>query len=197
MAEKPRTGRIVEIAVDQMTAAQRAAYDRLVSGPRGRLPTPYKVWLQSPKLAEGMEGLGTYLVQGSSLTKREIEIAILLIAGHFEAEYVFRAHWREAEEAGVAREVVTAIRAKAAPPIADPRELAVYRASVALPGRRHRSTDLRRRRRAIRPTRRGRSAGSARLLHVGGFRDQVLRGAAAAFARRVTRLPNIAARQES
>jgi 4-carboxymuconolactone decarboxylase len=132
MANQGPSGRIVEIAVDQMTAAQLAAYKRLVSGPRGRLPTPYKIWLHSPPLADAMEGVGTYLLHGSSLTKREVEIAVLVIARHFEAEYVFRVHGREAEEAGLARDVVTAIGAKTAPPLADPRERAVYRAAAAL-----------------------------------------------------------------
>jgi 4-carboxymuconolactone decarboxylase len=133
-ADKPASGRLVELAVENMTAAQLAAYKRLVTGPRGRLPTPYKLWLHSPPLAEALEGLGTYLLQRSSLTKREVEIAILVVALHFDAEYVFRAHWREAEAAGLPRDAIRAIRAGTTPPLADPRERAVYVVAAALCG---------------------------------------------------------------
>ena len=132
VATRSPSGRIVEIAKENMTAEQLAAYHKVVSGPRGRLPTPYKIWLHSPKLAHAMDDIGTYLAQASSLTKREAEIAVLAIARHFDADYVFQVHARAAQDAGLSRGVIRAIADKTAPPLTDPREQAVFRVTAAL-----------------------------------------------------------------
>lgn len=126
------TSRIVEIAPDAMTPEQHAVYTRLISGPRGRLPTPYKIWLHSPKLADAMEGLGTYLTMGSMFTDREIEIAVLIIARHLAAEYVFHVHCREARDLDLADDVIAAISTGTMPPLTDPRECAVARIALTL-----------------------------------------------------------------
>jgi 4-carboxymuconolactone decarboxylase len=126
--------RIVEIAVEAMSAEQRAAYDRLISGPRGRLPTPYKIWLHQPSLAMAMEGTGTYLLHNSSLSKREIELAVLIVARHFRSEYVFNAHSREGLDAGLAEEALAAIAADRPPVLAESRECAIRDAAQALCG---------------------------------------------------------------
>ena len=39
MTETPTFGRYSELPLDKMTPAQRAAYDHMVDGPRGRLPS--------------------------------------------------------------------------------------------------------------------------------------------------------------
>ena len=50
MSGTPTFGRYAEIPIDQMTPEQRDGYRFLVDGPRGRLPGPYKVWVDNPKL---------------------------------------------------------------------------------------------------------------------------------------------------
>jgi hypothetical protein len=46
----PTFGRYAEIPVDRMTPEQRDGCRFLVEGPLGRLPGPYKVWVNNPKL---------------------------------------------------------------------------------------------------------------------------------------------------
>ena len=70
---------------------QRRAVAEKVIGERGRLPSPYRVWLSSPVLAERVHPLGQFLAHQTSLSKAEAEIAILSAARHCGGRYVLPA----------------------------------------------------------------------------------------------------------
>jgi 4-carboxymuconolactone decarboxylase len=123
--------RILEIPPDQLTAEQTAIFDQLTAG-RGRILGPYKIWIHSPPVASGMERIGTFLNKRSSLSKREVEIVILVIAQHWQGDYVRQAHIREGKAAGLTPEAIDAILAGGAPALADAHERAVHRFAVAL-----------------------------------------------------------------
>ena len=123
--------RIQDISPDAMTNEQSAVFEQLTAG-RGRILTPYKVWIHSPKVASGMEQIGTFLNKKSSLSQREVEIGILIIARHWSADYVLQAHIRGARDAGVAETAIEAICAGADPKLTDPHERAVYAFAAAL-----------------------------------------------------------------
>jgi 4-carboxymuconolactone decarboxylase len=74
--------RILEIPPEHLTPAQTTVFDQLTAG-RGRILGPYKIWIHSPTVASGMERIGTFLNEFSSLSKREVEIGILVIAQHW------------------------------------------------------------------------------------------------------------------
>jgi 4-carboxymuconolactone decarboxylase len=117
--------RIAEIPEDKLTAEQKAVFDALVKG-RGRLLTPYKIWIHSPKTAEAMERLGTFLNKAGSLSEREVELGIVLIAHHWKGEYVYAAHVKRCLELGVPQGVIDAIRAGKEPDFATQRERSIY-----------------------------------------------------------------------
>jgi 4-carboxymuconolactone decarboxylase len=119
------TTRIKEIPEDQLTAEQAKVFKDLVAG-RGRLLTPYKIWIHSPKLAAALETIGTFLNKKSSLTEREVELVICIIANHWKGEYVWAAHVKRCLELGYPQGVFDAIRAGRAPDLSDARERAVY-----------------------------------------------------------------------
>ena len=77
--------RILEIPPEQLTPAQTTVFDQLTAG-RGRILGPYKIWIHSPTVASGMEQIGTFLNKFSSLSKREVEIGILVIAQHWQGD---------------------------------------------------------------------------------------------------------------
>jgi 4-carboxymuconolactone decarboxylase len=79
-----------------------------------------------------MEHIGTYLNKRGSLSPREVEIGILVIARHWDADYVRQAHIREGKRVGLSQEVVDALVAGTDPKLADPHERAVYRFAAAL-----------------------------------------------------------------
>jgi 4-carboxymuconolactone decarboxylase len=117
--------RIEDIAPEKMTAAQKTVIDQLVAG-RGRLLAPYRVWIHSPDVASRMESLGTYLNKRSTLTTREVEIGILVIARHWQSPYVIDAHVKLGMDAGMTREQVEAIRDGKPSGLTDPNEIAVH-----------------------------------------------------------------------
>lgn len=117
--------RIKEIPQDQMTAEQTKVFEDLVAG-RGKLLAPYKIWIHSPKLAAALEKLGTFLNKASSLSTREVELIICIIANHWKGEYVWASHVRRCVELGFPRSVFDAIRAGQTPKFDDERERAVY-----------------------------------------------------------------------
>jgi 4-carboxymuconolactone decarboxylase len=123
--------RIQEIPPEKLTPEQATIFEQLTAG-RGRILGPYKIWIHSPAVASGMEQLGTFLNKRASLSKREVEIGILVIAQHWQADYVRQAHIREGKAAGLPQETIDAILAGADPKLADAHERAVHRFAAAL-----------------------------------------------------------------
>jgi 4-carboxymuconolactone decarboxylase len=117
--------RIAEIPESEYSAEQRQAIEALLKG-RGRLLTPYRVWIHSPHLALAMERLGTFLNKESSLSQREVELAIVLTARHWAGEYVLEAHVKMCLELGWSPSVMDAIRRGEMPSFDNPREQSVY-----------------------------------------------------------------------
>ncbi len=125
MANDAGPSRILDIPPEKLTDEQKAGIEAVVGG-RGRLLNPYRIWLHSPKVMRAMETLGTYLNKASSLSEREVELGIVLIAHHWKGEYVFHAHTRRLRELGVPETVITAIAHDAVPDFPNPRERAIY-----------------------------------------------------------------------
>jgi 4-carboxymuconolactone decarboxylase len=123
--------RLLEIPAEKLTPEQTTIFEQLTAG-RGRILGPYKIWIHSPNVARGMEQIGTFLNKRSSLTKREVEIGILVIAQHWDANYVRQAHIREGKAAGLTQETIDAILAGRDPKLTDPHERAVHRFATAL-----------------------------------------------------------------
>ena len=125
--------RILEIPPDKLTQAQATVFEQLTAG-RGRILGPYKIWIHSPTVASGMERIGTFLNKNASLSKREVEIGILVIAQHWQGDYVRQAHIREGKAAGLSEETIDAILAGADPKLSDAHERAVHCFAAALVG---------------------------------------------------------------
>ncbi len=117
--------RIKEIPEREMTAEQTKVFADLVAG-RGRLLTPYKIWIHSPKLAAAFERMGTFLNKAGSLSEREVELTICIIADHWRGEYVWAAHVKRGLALGFPQKVFDAIRAGQTPKLDNERERAIY-----------------------------------------------------------------------
>jgi len=117
--------RLGDIAPEELSAEQAAVLEAVQRG-RGFVPKPFKIWLHSPRLAERMEALGTYLSTNSSLSNRELEIAVVVVARRLSSPFVLDAHLRAAAKAGHPPAVVDALREGRVPELAGTRERAVY-----------------------------------------------------------------------
>jgi 4-carboxymuconolactone decarboxylase len=123
--------RLVDLPPEQQTPEQKKVFEQLVAG-RGRILGPYKIWIHSPTVAAGMEHIGTYLNKKGSLSEREVEIGILVIAQHWDANYVRQAHIKMGKQVGLTQETIDAILAGRDPKLTDPHERAVHRFAVSL-----------------------------------------------------------------
>ena len=113
-------------APDDLTPEQRAIWDRIAAGPRGGVRGPYLALLRSPALAERFEELGRFLRYECSVPQRLRELAVLVIARRWNAQYEWFAHAPIAAREGVSAEVIEAIRTGAAPPFERDDERVVF-----------------------------------------------------------------------
>jgi 4-carboxymuconolactone decarboxylase len=88
---------------------QRAVYDAIRSGPRGSVPRIFHLFLASPDLAARVQHLGAFCRYGTDLSPRLSELAILIVARHWKADYEWSVHEREARKAGLPDDVIAAL----------------------------------------------------------------------------------------
>ena len=101
--------RMAEIPLDQMTPAQRAVADAIMSGPRQKMSGPFNAWLRSPELADRLQKVGEYVRFNTSLDKRLNEMAIIMTAQYWGSQYEWYAHAPLAIKAGLDPEIVAAL----------------------------------------------------------------------------------------
>jgi len=99
---------------------QREVFDDIASGPRGAVPWIFQLYLNSPELASRVQQLGAFCRYDTSLPSRLSELAILIVAKHWEAEYEWAIHAREARKAGLTETVISAIGSGTRPTFDDP-----------------------------------------------------------------------------
>lgn len=95
------TTRFKPLSPSEMTEAQRKAYEAIVSGPRGGARGPFNALLRSPDLADRVQRVGEYVRFNSSLPKHLNELAILVVARYWTAQYEWYAHRELALKAGL------------------------------------------------------------------------------------------------
>ena len=117
--------RYEDIPEDKLSDSQKEVLQKVAAG-RGRVPTPFKVWLHSEKLSHAIEHLGTMLNKQSTLTEREFELAIVLIAQHWESPFVIESHIRFLRNTGFPEPVLQQLAARQKPDLETEREQAIY-----------------------------------------------------------------------
>lgn len=124
----PRLG---EIDRAQLTDAQRRVVEQIQSGPRGGLAGPFWPWLRSPDLADRAQNLGAFVRFQSTLPPRLFELAVLVTAQQWKAQFEWYAHAALARKAGLGEDIIAAIRAGTRPALAED-EAAVYDFAIEL-----------------------------------------------------------------
>lgn len=118
--------RLGKLDPDKLAPEQRKIYDDIVSGPRGSIGGPFAPWLQSPTLADRAQKLGEFCRYNTSLPKRLSELAILVTARYWKAQFEWYAHEKMARDGGLAQPIIDAIRERLPPPGMQDDEKAVY-----------------------------------------------------------------------
>ncbi|MCH8092009.1 MAG: carboxymuconolactone decarboxylase family protein [Proteobacteria bacterium] len=101
--------RLRPLADDEMTEAQRRVAEAVLSGPRGGLRGPFPALLRKPKLAECARRLSDCIRYDNVLPPPLRELAILIVARHWDAHYAWYAHSTIALDEGLGPAIVDAI----------------------------------------------------------------------------------------
>jgi 4-carboxymuconolactone decarboxylase len=107
--------RITLPSPDTMNPEQRRVYDKIVSGPRGRIQGPLRAVLHNAELADRWQALGALLRYDTSLTPRQSELAILVTGRACRSPFEWYAHRLEAEKLGIETAIIEAILADTEP----------------------------------------------------------------------------------
>ena len=121
-----RGDRFQPLTYDKLTPEQKAMVEHLLAGERGGMNGPFNVTLRSPEMGDLAQQLGARLRFHSSLPNRLNEMAILMTARFWNAQYEWSAHKKNALTAGLNSSVIDAISDGKRPGSMQPDEEAVY-----------------------------------------------------------------------
>lgn len=124
--------RLAPIPPEQWTDAQRACAQEIINGPRGALISPFVPMLRSPELTGHMQRLGEYLRYRSAIGLRLSELAILVVARHWNQPVEWAIHAPIAAREGIAPQAIDDIGQGRDPADLQPDEQLVYTFSKTL-----------------------------------------------------------------
>ncbi len=110
---------------DSVPEAQRDVFDEIVGSGSPPAVGPGSITIHVPEAAKRASALNQYLREESSLPKKIQELAMLVTAREMDCQYVWNAHAASAKAAGVAPEIVEALREGGELPVLAPDEQAV------------------------------------------------------------------------
>src|SRR5688572_17035677 len=109
-----------------MTPEQRAVYDAVVSGPRGKLVGPLRAALHRPDLAAVWQQFGAILRYNTCMPPRLTELAIIVTARRWNSQLEWHVHAADAAKGGLSADIIAALKDGRSPVFSDPEEAAVY-----------------------------------------------------------------------
>src|ERR1700724_1774358 len=109
-AAADRAPRFSQLKLDQLNDAQKKAAERILKVSSAGLGGPYSMLLRSPTLTKRYLGMTDYLRFETSLPHRLNELAILIDARLWDAQYWWWGHYPIARKAGVPKAVADDIR---------------------------------------------------------------------------------------
>jgi 4-carboxymuconolactone decarboxylase len=126
--------RFAPLTPDQLTPAQKAWAEQIAPPPRNANITkpPYRAYVRNPDLAPKLSALSDYLRWKTSLPARLSELAILIAARHWTAQYEWFAHYPLAMKAGLDPTVASSIADGVRPEKMKDDEAALYDLAMAL-----------------------------------------------------------------
>ncbi|MFI5041848.1 MAG: carboxymuconolactone decarboxylase family protein [Acidimicrobiales bacterium] len=122
------------LPLDAMSPEQRAVADAILAGPRGSstgVRGPFEALLHSPDLADAAQRVGEHVRFRSSIPRAFNEMAIIMTARRWTAQFEWHVHRQMAIDAGLDPEVADAI-ARGERPVLDADGNAVYEFAAQL-----------------------------------------------------------------
>jgi 4-carboxymuconolactone decarboxylase len=120
------TERFKPLSLDEMTPEQRRMAEAVLAGPRKALRGPFSALIYSPETGDRAQALGAQVRFRNSLPEPLKELAILLVARFWTAQYEWYAHHKMALEAGLDPAIGKAIAEGRRPARMSAEETAIY-----------------------------------------------------------------------
>lgn len=124
--------RFKPLQYDDMTPTQKTMMDHLASGERRGAGGPFNVLLRSPEMGDLVQQFGASMRFHSSLPRKLNEMAIIITASHWTAQFEWNAHRNAAAQAGLSEAIIKSIAAGKRPESMDADETVVYNFSTEL-----------------------------------------------------------------
>jgi len=118
--------RLSELAPESLSPEQKRVRDAIAAARGGRASGPFGVWLRVPEIADGANRLGNAIRSHGKLEKRLFELMVLVNVRHWGANYAWQVHAEAGQEAGLAPEIIAAIRERRRPDFKRDDERLVY-----------------------------------------------------------------------
>ena len=118
--------RIKDWTVENLTEEQKEIHDTIVSGPRGHVVGPLRIWLNNPGLARSAQTVGEYARYGTSLSKGLSELAIITTGRVWSSAFEWEHHAPLAIKGGIDPENVNIISMGQRPNFTKAEEEAVF-----------------------------------------------------------------------
>ena len=126
--------RFTPLKAEELSPPQKAWADMISAPPRNARfgAPPYRAYIRNPDLAPKLSNLSDYLRWNTSLSPRLSELAILITARQWTAQYEWFAHYPLALKGGLDPKVADAIAAGKRPDSMKDDEAALYDLATAL-----------------------------------------------------------------
>jgi 4-carboxymuconolactone decarboxylase len=126
--------RFAPLKADELAPAQKAWAEAIAVPPRNAKwgAPPYRAYIRNPELAPKLSALSDYLRWNSTLPPRLSELAILITARNWTAQYEWHAHYTLALKAGLDVKIIDDIAAGRRPENMREDEAALYDLATAL-----------------------------------------------------------------
>lgn len=121
-----RGDRFPPLKWETMTPEQRKMAESVMSGPRRALDGPMNILLRSPEMGDLAQKFGASMRFLDTMPAKLRELAIIVTARHWTAQFEWSAHARAAAQAGLDAAIISDIAAGRRPAKLSPEEAVVY-----------------------------------------------------------------------
>ena len=118
--------RVRKLEYEDLTPEQKAVWDEIVAGPRGRVYGPHTIWLHRAKLLSVGQAVVLYCRYNSGLPARLSELAILVMSVFWSVGNEWHDHAPNALRLGVDRTALEALRTGKRPQFGKEDEQALF-----------------------------------------------------------------------
>jgi 4-carboxymuconolactone decarboxylase len=128
-AQQPR---LPQLKLEDTSGDQRVLAERMIGETRSGLGGPFNPMLRSPEMSQGLMSLYNYFRHNTALPRPLLELAILVTAREWSAQFEWYMHYPIARTEGVSPVLLADLRQGNRPASMKPDETAVYEFATEL-----------------------------------------------------------------